>query len=292
MLTTDTERPVVVALGEGTCYAERCGPTRGARTAIADFTGPPSPTAHPGSGAVAGRAPGAIPPGCRQTTVSNPVGHPGGRPGETVGAAVCGRFGDTLPFLVKVLAADEPLSLQAHPECAAGRRGVRSRRAPRHSGVVSGAQLSRPQPQAGTAGGAGSVQGTGRVPVRGAQCRAVARAEGFGPRPFVGLLHDQSEADGLRALFTTWITAPQQDLDVLVPAVIDGAIQYVRSGQEEIRRRSRDGARVGRALSRRRRRAGLAAAEPDQPEGSRKWWKIAPRDSPMVCSSRRTVALS
>ena len=25
------------------------------------------------------------------------------------------RFGDTLPFLVKVLAADEPLSLQAHP---------------------------------------------------------------------------------------------------------------------------------------------------------------------------------
>ena len=60
-------------------------------------------------------APGAIPPGCRQTTVSNPVGHPGGRPGGTLGAAVCGRFGDTLPFLVKVLAADEPLSLQAHP---------------------------------------------------------------------------------------------------------------------------------------------------------------------------------
>ena len=178
------------------------------------------------------------------------------------------------------------------PECAAGRRGVRSRRVPRHSGVVSGAQLSRLQPQARTAGGAGSVQGTGRVPVRGAQCRAVARAEGFKPRPFVGLLYDQSEADGLRALFTTWITAPQQDLDVLVPAVIDGAIHYVRSGQEEIRRRSRDGARVGRALSRRRRRAGLAAAEPDQPEGSRKWWKIAPRDSPMVCSSLRTVALS
>jgi hypothetical protein len=25
---------------------------------------------------------------------------------------------------------------------------------------------------------------------------------------------------------------------------------------------------------------------------SRKWWKIAPRDSPMVCSSLRTVALS
>ena len=178
------------------------------------------------------------------------------------------------------------------PECAAGRRGVRSRRVPRHSGVVSGAQLSRLPPQAGTAGGAGSVQGTGRVPVRGAQCRAVARAEGFGPRPFVGLLYDQSEADGLRALFTTWITAPQQDLDVLVPAVIDGAIHYVRSGQEEIRRRPGRCSSWASAIPATHRRAGLAAAEPDQPEGSRKWWKIAPRDNPMVCSSLRTVALS
>ena len=33
------------------------------------------------------------------------------------------------------------------PQCAAGRRGVRSRRVPRHSGVVSGAQLSRLQPK-------------------------------------------------------------------------------------------------------------------------------------------------
>ena len=33
--------------------------------------------------------------------------------------------------------------------------------------------------------------------------------------PFIDLLNDQSDADGLRALFTTWITAPQPDLDVL-----------------------------------------------------------------------------
>ena len=177
-------------------------------------------------------------------------------------------------------------------QCAAVRIGVRSRRVPRHSGVVSGAQLSRLQPQARTAGGAGSVQGTGRVPVRGAQCRAVARAEGFKPRPFVGLLYDQSEADGLRALFTTRITTPQQDLDVLMPAVIDGAINYARSGQEEIRRRPGRCSSWASTIPATHRRAGLAAAEPDQPEGSRKCWKIAPRDNPMVCSSRRTVALS
>ena len=51
--------------------------------------------------------------------------------------------------------------------------------------------------------------------------------------PYVNLLSGESDADGLRALFTTWITAPQPDLDVLVPAVIEGAIHYVRSGEKE-----------------------------------------------------------
>ena len=51
--------------------------------------------------------------------------------------------------------------------------------------------------------------------------------------PFVHLLAGQSDADGLRALFTTWITCPQPDLDRLVPAVLDGAISYLRSGQQE-----------------------------------------------------------
>src|SRR3954464_6481494 len=37
------------------------------------------------------------------------------RPAELLGAAVQERFGPRLPFLLKVLAADTPLSLQAHP---------------------------------------------------------------------------------------------------------------------------------------------------------------------------------
>src|SRR6202040_4166208 len=35
--------------------------------------------------------------------------------------------------------------------------------------------------------------------------------------PFIDLLNDQSDADGLRALFTTWIPAPQPDIYVLGP---------------------------------------------------------------------------
>ena len=39
---------------------------------------------------------------------------PYGRPGATAR----GRFDDTVPFLMMVLSADEPLSLQAHPSAA------------------------------------------------------------------------------------------------------------------------------------------------------------------------------
>src|SRR3954468_1930206 len=38
-----------------------------------------------------------------------------GQPAELLGAAVQERFGTRLPFLMKVLAAEQPLSLQAHP---------------------------------------------------------------------------------------------------------------------------------------------------------------------------------
>jgi mannose-6-phosphate isomerase len=63
--------------------------------------------------------------------------------------------------------------------------------------------------------------------------------------PFVDLLSGQSEADGLRVLFTTWITAPQPDLDVLVPAVLDGAIHYLRSGATEFAAEVKDVLELG-----------------------------------------------
>jgi mannose-6-phosphate isomerase len=44
-------------------------------------------------------------------------------PGTELGADVRARFGDRMPFLLKVLAADVPLSLQAHPDAEQARRG-------------------------------------------------------------------------------------------------------------------------------------------------------------------------
>jgi len=45
------------------------------------------------------------------------------RPEAVLGSRVAGRFGSRLPFLFKVLAAEEPLSIQVHPDCRQARDG-------------------------------------------------------------------------------------------------------------------------------------------------------------------------
>ena len=68
-------------------------------------------------------------------------------------ARCAGRFGDRLPFLVKVLAAEEPLSLQAHPSAEQAKEGFAARESPRDSGVVADPQLPRRQSQTRTGRG-------------------------------------------------------------------------------------------------------------------------------------------
>jgi mannose-6-phosphate isomerase len=205
----------------------------GSRTAIADFTGRPSPTTHPEAELWFGAHPGdpawlETDEGERSlldTLRDDPEGQ--------LGAPVCRRFGDTLPFLLKVLAADEPLSLQAHPSAEQAVEGfareeklgipvsapTRNYRDRSHKPELLVA-LGQFEALAGFRSAASSVE----------LMRALAVTD---LDPFASLLSDQSDADGLRALFTTWITAPQPDLDVLVPAVIEGAIHYVRAGKKK-----------------------------------------------------------
>ena len=89
-----------------------------------------------------------------------------GDPEGQLGAAVRGRFGDTLPFLVKVLAADEPLSLQAHPSAEQAVEGFAREEKLGIPVIGADAQLPRPQPQARTIGRAGAIRGAGRIPAR------------------------------------------------------------------------------------------------------------------------------
>ncbi len=205
----------------------------GSRTAIAEFTGRPVPTAHPEAELWLGAHPNDPAmletedgeTSLLQTLVADPEGQ--------LGSVARGRFGDALPFLVKVLAADEPLSLQAHPSSEQALEGylreeklgipvsspVRNYRDTSHKPEL----LVALQPFEALAG------------FRPAACtvellRALAVSD---LDPYIDLLSDKSDADGLRALFTTWITAPQPAIDVLVPAVLDGAIQHLSSGARQ-----------------------------------------------------------
>jgi mannose-6-phosphate isomerase len=211
----------------------------GSRTAIAEFTGRPSPTPHPEAELWFGAHPGD--PAWLQdedgeiSLLDAVRADPEGQ----LGAATANRFGDTLPFLVKVLAADEPLSLQAHPSAEQAEEGyaredrleipvsapMRNYRDRSHKPELIVA-LDQFEALAGFRPVARTIELM--------QALAVPALD-----PYVNLLSGQSEPDGLRALFTTWITAPQPHLDELVPAVLDGAIDYVRAGHKEFADESR-----------------------------------------------------
>jgi len=202
----------------------------GSRTAIAEFTGRPVPAAHPEAELWLGANPGDPafldePDGevsLLQALVEDPEGQ--------LGPVVYARFGDTLPFLLKVLAADEPLSLQAHPSAAQAAEGFlrEERQGIPITSPVRNYRDSSHKPELLVALHQFEAL-AGFRPV--AQTIDLLRALAVSDLdPYIDLLDDRSDADGLRALFTTWITAPQPDIDVLVSAVLDGAIQYVSSG--------------------------------------------------------------
>lgn len=205
----------------------------GSRTAIAEFTGRPAPTAHPEAELWLGAHPGdsaMLVDSAGQTSLLDVIA---ADPDGELGSAVRDRFGDALPFLVKVLAADEPLSLQAHPSAQQAvegyarenRRGVpvnspeRNYRDRSHKPELLVA-LDEFEALAGFRPAARSVELMLEL--------GVPELE-----PYIGLLAGQPDAAGLRALFTTWITAPQPDVDVLIGAVLEGAVAYVRSGERE-----------------------------------------------------------
>jgi mannose-6-phosphate isomerase len=93
----------------------------GSRTALATLQGRPGPTPEPEAELWMGahlRAPSRLRADGR--TLSQAIEDD---PEGMLGAAVARRFGPRLPFLLKVLAAAEPLSLQAHPDAARAREG-------------------------------------------------------------------------------------------------------------------------------------------------------------------------
>ncbi|MEU0495654.1 mannose-6-phosphate isomerase, class I [Mycobacterium sp. NPDC006124] len=217
----------------------------GSHTAIAEFTGRHSPTPHPEAELWLGAHPGdpawLAGDGGERSLLDTIADDPDGQ----LGAATRQRFGDALPFLAKVLAAEEPLSLQAHPSAEQAAEGF-SREDRLHIPVSAPTRNYRDRshkPELLVALGPFEALAGFRPVAQSVELlRALTVAD---LDPFVNLLSGQADANGLRALFTTWITAPQADLDVLVPQVLDGAVAYLRSGATRFAREAKTALQLG-----------------------------------------------
>ncbi|HEY0640484.1 MAG TPA: mannose-6-phosphate isomerase, class I [Pseudonocardiaceae bacterium] len=200
----------------------------GSRTAIAQLLGRPVPAPHPEAELWIGAHPtdpsmlvGDEERSLYDAVKEDPLGQ--------IGEPCTDQFGPRLPFLLKVLAAEEPLSMQAHPSAEQARSGFAREQA-------SGLPVDHPQrnykdpdhkPELLCAltefhalAGFRAVDATLEL-LHTLDVRQLAA--------YVELLNAQPDADGLRALFTTWITLPQTALAQLVPYLLNACVEHLRA---------------------------------------------------------------
>jgi mannose-6-phosphate isomerase len=198
----------------------------GSRTVIADLRGEQVPSPHPQAEMWMGAHPGdpsrLVHADGQRTSLLDAVR---ADPAHLLGPVRARRWDGTLPFLLKVLAADEPLSLQAHPSIEQARGGFAAEEA---AGVPRDApernyRDANHKPEMICALTEFHALVGFRDPA--ATVRLLRALDVPELTHHVELLAAQPDADGLRALFTTWITLPQSMLDTLVPALQAGCIR-------------------------------------------------------------------
>ncbi len=99
----------------------------GSHTVLADFLGRPGPTTEPQAELWIGAHPAAP---SRLGSGASLEEHIAADPDSTLGPDAVAAFGPRLPFLLKVLAVAEPLSLQVHPDRAQAERGFAAETVP------------------------------------------------------------------------------------------------------------------------------------------------------------------
>lgn len=154
-------------------------------------------------------------------------------PQGSLGEHVASTYDNQLPFLLKLLSADEPLSLQAHPSKAQAEEGFARENA-------MGVALDAPnrnykddnhKPELIVAltdfyamAGFRPLMHT-RELFHALNCDELDRYVNMHIAD--GRLTSDDEADSLRALFTTWITIPAATRRTLIKALIESAQQLV-----------------------------------------------------------------
>lgn len=155
-----------------------------------------------------------------------------GDPQTQLGAGCVLRWGTRLPFLLKILAADEALSLQAHPSAEHAAQGYEREEAAGIPRDASDRNYPDPtgKPELVCALTEFHALAGFREPDRTVTLLRSLAAPALGP--YTELLAAQPDAAGLRALFTTWVTLPQHALDELLSEVLDACVAHVKEGGE------------------------------------------------------------
>lgn len=202
----------------------------GSRTAIAELIGAPSPAPHPQAELWMGAHPGD------SSTLVGPAGERpliesiADKPVLLLGERVEARFGPRLPFLFKVLAAAEPLSLQAHPSADQAARGFALEEA---AGVPIGAsgrnyKDASHKPELICALTEFHALCGFREPTTTVRLLADLGVPQLDH--YLSLLSGQPDADGVRALFSSILTIPSAVLQPLLTAVLNACVELVRAG--------------------------------------------------------------
>ncbi|MBM9467736.1 mannose-6-phosphate isomerase, class I [Nakamurella sp. YIM 132084] len=208
----------------------------GSRTAIAELLGEPSPAPHPqaelwigahpaDSSSLLDLDPDGIP--VREASLADVIATD---PTAALGPAVLQRFGPRLPFLLKVLAAAEPLSLQAHPTTEQAELGFVREEA-------AGMPLNSPnrnykdrshKPELICALTEFHALCGFRDPHRTVSLLADLQVPQLDH--YLALLAGQPDPDGMRALFSSLITIPVSLLEPLLTDVFAACVARIAEG--------------------------------------------------------------
>lgn len=202
----------------------------GSRTAIAELTGAPSPAAHPQAELWMGAHPDdpstLLGQDGEQSLADAVAADPEGMLGATVAASFGGRF----PFLLKVLAAAEPLSLQAHPSAELARLGFEREEAAGVPRTDSNRNYRDPWPKPEMICALTDFHALCGF---AEPARTVDLIAGLGvPKldHYLALLSGQPDAEGTRALFSSLITIPPRALAGLLDEVLAACVAKIRQG--------------------------------------------------------------
>lgn len=202
----------------------------GSRTAIAELIGAPSPAAHPQAELWLGAHPSDPSLLRRSDGETSLLDVVTADPAEMLGPQVAEVFDGRFPFLLKVLAAAEPLSLQAHPSAALARRGFDAEEAAGVARTDPNRNYVDPWPKPemicaltefhALCGFADPVETV--AVLSGLQVPQLDH--------YLSLLSGQPDAEGVRALFSTFLTIPPNAIRQVLDAVLAACVVAVKDG--------------------------------------------------------------